>query len=138
MEKTEKKFPNIYALELYYKDDFDALKKLVELFSYRWKVQGRVSNVLRNKLVVLLALYMKDGYNKVTKGKAAEILGVEMNSINSMNLELRQGSYLFQDKMNTRINHLHPDLLKLKDYIKDLEKGGGQPLVLFRLHRKNV
>jgi len=127
------KSPQIYALELSYKDDFDGLKKLVELFSYQWKMQNRVSNVLRNKLVVLLTLYLKDGFNKETKNKACKILDVEINSINSMNLELRTGKYLTKDRMNTRINHLHPDLTLLKNYIGKLDTGGGQPLVLFQL-----
>lgn len=125
--------PQIYSLSLSYRDELDGLKKLAELFSYQWKIQGKVPNVLRNKLIVLLSLYLKYGFNKKTKLKASEILGVGIASVNSMNLELRSGNYLEKDLMNTRINHLHPDLILLKNYMDALNASGGQPLVLFQL-----
>lgn len=133
MEEIPKKTPQIYTLTLSYKDEIDGLKKLVELFSYQWKIQGRVPNVLRNKLVVLLSLYLKYGFGKKTKVKASDILGVDISAINSMNLELRTGNYLSKDTMNTRINHLHPDLMLLKNYMDELNGSGRQPLVLFQL-----
>ena len=137
MGEPKKKTPQLYALSLSYRDDFDRLKKLVEIFSYHWKMEGRVSNVLRNKLVVLLTLYLKDGFSSETKDKACAILGVEKESINSMNLELRQGNYLYKDKMNTRINHLHDDLKTLKEYTDRLKEGGGEPLVVFKFKLSN-
>lgn len=122
-----------YVLKLTYKDDFDRLKRLVELFSYRWKMEGKVSTVLRSKLIILLSLYLKNGFNKETKEMASKVLGVNMASINSMNLELRNGSYLSKDKMNTRINHLHPDLTLLKDYSENLVAKDTAPLVVFQM-----
>mgnify|MGYP001569800211 CR=1 FL=1 len=133
MENQPKKSPQIFTLTLSFKDDLDGLKKLVELFSYQWKIQGRVPNVLRNKLVVLLSLYLKYGFTKKTKTKASDILKVGIAAVNSMNLELRTGNYLTKDTMNTRINHLHPDLVLLKNYMDTLNVSGESPLVLFKL-----
>lgn len=138
MEKTTKKMPQIYALETRYIDEFDKLRKLVEIFSYHWKMEGKVSNVLRSKLSVLLTLYLKDGFNKKTKEKACEVLGVDISSVNCMNLELRQGNYLKKDEMNTRVNHLHEDLELLKEYVKGLPIDGGTPLLLFKMNKPNV
>lgn len=135
---AKKKSPKIYSLTMEHKDEFDRLKQLVQLFSYHWHIQGRASSVLRNKLIILLTLYLMYGFSKKTKEKASEVLSVHMASINSMNLELRTGGYLKKDPMNTRINHLHSDLLLLKGYVEDLEETKGHPLILFQLKRKNV
>lgn len=138
MSENKKTSPQIYSLSMEYKDELDKLKKLVELFSFQRKVKGEVSNILRSKLVILLALYLKDGFSRETKEKATEILGVATPSINSMNLELRQGNYLLKDKYNTRLNHLHPDLILLRDYVNTVSENGGSPFVLFQLKQTSV
>lgn len=110
--------PDIYlAPKIVKEDELDGLKKLIYLFSCHRKVSGVSSNVLREKLVLLLALYILYGYSKSTKEKAAKILTCEKPAINCMNLELRQNNYLIKDGMNTRINHLHPDLEMLQGYV---------------------
>jgi hypothetical protein len=107
--------PNVYLAPTIDKDDeLDGLKKAIYLFSCHRKVSGMSSNTLREKLILLLALYIKYGYSKDTKEKAAKILNVEKPAINSMNLELRSNNYLVKDHMNTRINHLHKDLEMLQ------------------------
>lgn len=114
-----KEEPQIYlATDVTTEDELDKLKKVTYLFSCHRKLSGISSSVLREKLILLLALYLKYGYSKETKGKAAEILAVKKPAINSMNLELRDREYLVKDMMNTRINHLHPDLKKLGEYIE--------------------
>lgn len=116
-EEKPKSGPNVYlAPDIVKEDEIDGLKKIIYLFSCHRKVCGVTSNILREKLILLLALYIKYGYNSKTKEKAAKILNVKKPAINSMNLELRHNDYLVKDPMNTRINHLHKDLVKLQEY----------------------
>lgn len=129
---TSKPGMNVYLMpEINKSDELDGLKKIIYLFSCYRKASGKSSNVLRDKLIILLALYVKYGYNKKTKDKAAKILNVERPAINSMNLELRLNSYLVKDTMNTRINHLHQDLQTLQDYINSTEDSN--KLILFQI-----
>ena len=116
--------PNVYLAPVIEKEDeIDGLKIAIYLFSCHRKASGVTSKVLREKLILLLALYMRYGYSKETKVKAAKILSVEKPAINSMNLELRSNAYLVTDTMNTRVNHLHKDLKMLQDYVKSIEDG---------------
>jgi hypothetical protein len=118
--------PQIYlATDVVVDEELEKLKKIIYLFSCHRKLSGSSSSVLREKLILLLALYLKYGYNKKAKSKAAEILNVKKPAINSMNLELRDREYLVKDMMNTRINHLHGDLEKLRTYVNEND---GKPL----------
>lgn len=113
-----KKSPKIYlAPEITALDELSQLKKLVYLFSCHRTMCGMTSSILREKLILLVSLYVKYGYNSEAKDKAAQILNTKRPAINSMNLELRNAKYLIKDPMNNRINHLHPDLEKLRTYV---------------------
>lgn len=112
--------PSIYlATDVVVDDELSRLKKIVYLFSCHKKMSGASSNVLREKLILLVALYLKYGYNDEAKNKASDILGVQRSAINSMNLELRNARYLIKDAMNNRINHLHKDLEELRKYVNN-------------------
>lgn len=113
------------------KDEFEVLKNLLFLYSSSRNLKGLTQKKLRPKLVQLLSLYIKHGYSKATKDKAAKTLGVTKASINSMNLELRRGEYLIMDEWNTRINHLNPGLKKLADYYNS--NGANPVLFLFEV-----
>lgn len=120
------KEPKIYlAKEVGVDNDINRIVKIVYLFSCHRKMMGLSSNVLREKLILLISIYIKYGYSKESKVTAAKLLGVDKPAINSMNLELRRSNFLTKDKMNTRKNSLHPDLEKLKEYI---DSNGEDPL----------
>lgn len=124
--------PNVYLAPVIEKEDeIDGIKKAVYLFSAHRKVSGTASKVLREKLILLLAIYVKYGYSKKTKDMASKILKVEKPAVNSMNLELRANNYLVTDKMNTRINHLNNDLRMLQEYMKAAE--GGPIIIVFQI-----
>lgn len=112
--------PSIYlATDITVDEELDKLKKIIYLFACHRKLNGSSSSVIREKLILLLALYLKYGYNREAKRKASEILNVKKPAINSMNLELRDREYLVKDIMNTRVNHLHDDLEKLREYVNE-------------------
>jgi hypothetical protein len=124
--------PNVYLAPVIEKEDeIDGIKKAVYLFSAHRKVSGTASKVLREKLILLLAIYVKYGYSKEIKEMASKVLNVEKPAINSMNLELRSNDYLVTDKMNTRINHLNSDLEMLQEYMQAVE--GGSIIIVFQI-----
>lgn len=129
-EKTKKSKGYIYAPSIIsVEDELDKLKKVVYIFSCHRRVRGEVSKTLRDKLLLLLSLYIKYGVNSETKIKAADILGIGKAALNSMNLELRREGYLIKDKINDRTNHLHKDLEVLKTYVEDSSETGIQILL---------
>ena len=118
-DDNKQRQPQIYlAPSISAKDEFDHLKKIIYLFSYQRKLNDKAVKVLRDKLILLLALYIKYGYTDKAKDKASDILNVDRKNINCMNFELRNSGYLVQDSMNARISHLHDDLKKLKEYLE--------------------
>ena len=118
-ETQHQEGPQVYlAPKIIVDDELSQLKKLVYLFSCQRKMSGQASTELREKLLLLVALYIKYGYNDDAKTKAEEILGVKRANINSMNLELRNQNYLIKNSMNNRINHLHEDLQALRGYVQ--------------------
>jgi hypothetical protein len=119
--------PNVYNAPIKSKNDLRQLENLVHVFStYKFLREGRECK-LRPKLVHLLAIYIKYGVDKDGKKRAEELLGATSASINSMNLELRNGGYLVKDTMNQRTNHLHPHLNGLRDYYLSLKEN--QPVL---------
>ena len=125
---------NIYMAPLKSDNDLRQLESLVHIFStYKFLREGRICK-LRPKLVSLLAIYIKYGVNKEGKRKAELLLSSKTSSVNSMNLELRNGGYLIKDNRNQRLNHLHPHLEGLRAYYLSL--GDNDPvLFLFKLDR---
>ena len=104
---------------LVFDDELDKLRQLIILYSCHQKLNGKSSVIIRDKLVTLLALYLKNGYSRETKNFAANVLGVKTEAISSMNLEIRNLGLMYQDKYNSRINHLCEDLIVMKGYLKD-------------------
>lgn len=123
--------PKLYNAPLNSDNEVEQLEKLIYIFSAYKHLKEGGNCKLRPKLVSLLALYFKFGLERDAKKKAAKILGTSIQSINSMNLELRSGGYLIKDKMNQRRNHLYPHLESLKDYFMNLD--GKPALFMFNL-----
>lgn len=111
---------NIYNAPVKSKNDLDSLKKTIYIYSC-YKALRDEGKKLRPRLIDLLSLYMKYGYNTETKSKATEIFGVKRAAIDSMNLELRRAGYLIMDKMNQNMSHLNDELNQLKDYFDGLD-----------------
>ena len=112
---------NIYQAIVRSENEIDSLEKILYLYSTYKYLKDNSCVRLRSKLVTLLGLYIKYGYNSESKDTASEILGVKKASIDSMNLELRKSGYLIMDKMNQRINHLNDELQVLGEYYRSLD-----------------
>jgi hypothetical protein len=100
-------------------DEMDRLRKVLVLYSCHKFIKNENQGILKGKLLHLLAMYLKYGYDKSTKEKAAKVLGVTLGAVNSYNLDLRKLGYLYTDKYNKHISHLHNDLHKLYKYVND-------------------
>lgn len=126
---------DIYQIEINSKNEFEVLENLVTLYSCYKNLAGVERKRLRYKLVTLLSIYIKYGYNKESKQKALEQLGVKRSNLNCLNSELRDGGFLIKSDMNTRDSFLHPELKELSDYYN--RNKGLPPNVLFTLHSHN-
>lgn len=129
----KRKLPPTYVITVPCKDEMDLIGSLIFQYSASLCSRGIVSLVLRKQLVSLLSLYFKFGYNREAKQLAAETFGIKIESINSMNLELKQEGYLVDDNMNKRIKHLNPELEDLSSFYKqtqDMDKR----IVLINFH----
>lgn len=93
---------------------------------------GQKSKMLRSKLVTLLSIYIKYGYNSESKDYACELLSLKKTNLNCLNSELREGGFLIKSNMNTRDSYLNPELETLSNYYKD--KNSERTLFLFNLY----
>ena len=130
MEKVNKK-PEIYIINIPCKDELNLIESLIFIYSSARVLRGLSVLALRPQLVSLLAIYFRYGYNKESKEMGSEIFNIKIVSINSMNLELKEGGYLVEDNMNKRIKHLNRELTTLKSYYD--KKGTLDALILTKL-----
>jgi hypothetical protein len=123
--------PEIYIINVPCKDELDLIGSLIFLYSSARVLRGLSPLALRPQLVSLLSLYFKYGYNRDIKEMGADIFNIKIESINSMNLELKEGGYLIEDTMNKRVKHLNKELTTLKNYYE--KKGTLDALILTKL-----
>jgi hypothetical protein len=130
---------NLYKFEIHSKNEFHVLEDLITIYSCYRTMTGKSAKMLRAKLVTLLSIYIKYGYNKESKQKACDLLGLKKTNLNCLNSELREGGFLIKSDRNTRDSYLNDELHQLSEYyqIKDdavlpegLKVNGENPLLL--------
>lgn len=102
-------------------NDITLLTKLVSLYSFQRVLIGDSNKILRPRLIDLIVMYLKYGYNRESKNKILEITGISEQQLNSFNMELREKKYLFKDFGNEKLGHLHENIVKLGEYAKNME-----------------
>jgi|688.fasta_scaffold657430_2 hypothetical protein len=122
---------NLYKIDINAKNEFDTLKNLITVYSCYKTIAGEEARMLRPKLVTLLSIYIRDGYNKDSKALACELLDLKKTNLNCLNSELRDGGFLIKSEMNNRESYLNPELQGLSDYYRS--NGTNPVLVLFSL-----
>ena len=128
---VKKNYMNLYKIDINAKNEFDTLKNLITIYSCYKTVTGSEARMLRPKLVTLLSIYIRDGYNKDSKSLACELLNLKKTNLNCLNSELRDGGFLIKSEMNNRDSYLNPELQGLSDYYR--ANGDNPVLVLFSL-----
>ena len=126
-----KRNPDIFIVNVPCKDEIQLIHSFISLYSSTRVLRGISPLSLRPQLVILLSLYFIYGYNKDSKDMACDLLTLKVGSINSMNLELKEGGYLLEDKGNKRIKYLNSELATLKEYYES--KGTLDALLLTKL-----
>ncbi len=125
-----------YTKTIQVEDDIHAFKTLAFLYS-AWRVAvGEVKNPLSEKFLLLLAIYLKYGYNNDSRNKAAEIMGIKTSSVVNMNHDLKAFDYLIDDKYNGRNKFLSKSLLNIKDNYETCIKNGKPMLFILKLADK--
>jgi hypothetical protein len=120
-----------YGLPVKSKNEFEVLQNIVKLYACYKTITGWKRKMLRNKLILLLSIYIKYGYSRASKDKACEILGLEKTNLNCLNSELREGGFLIKGEMNIRDSYLNPELKEISDYY--MSKGNMPARFLFEL-----
>jgi hypothetical protein len=126
---------NIYQIEIKSKNEFEVLQNLVTVYSCYKTITGWKHKMLRQKLVLLLSIYIKYGYSKDSKNRACEMLDLKKTNLNCLNSELRDGGFLIKGTMNVRDSFLNPELQELSDYY--MGKGDLPTNILFTLSSGN-
>ncbi len=122
----------VFKTDVKSKNEFEVLKNLITVYSCYKTMTGQKSKMLRSKLVTLLSIYIKYGYNSESKDYACELLGLKKTNLNCLNSELREGGFLIKSNMNTRDSYLNPELETLSNYYK--QKNSERTLFLFNLY----
>ena len=125
-------YVEVFKTDVKSKNEFEVLKNLITVYSCYKTMTGQKSKMLRSKLVTLLSIYIKYGYNSESKDYACELLGLKKTNLNCLNSELREGGFLIKSNMNTRDSYLNPELETLSNYYK--QKNSERTLFLFNLY----
>lgn len=122
----------VFKTDVKSKNEFEVLKNLITVYSCYKTMTGQKSKMLRSKLVTLLSIYIKYGYNSESKDYACDLLGLKKTNLNCLNSELREGGFLIKSSMNTRDSYLNTELETLSNYYKG--KNSEKTLFLFNLY----
>lgn len=122
----------VFKTDVKSKNEFEVLKNLITVYSCYKTMTGQKSKMLRSKLVTLLSIYIKYGYNSESKDYACNLLELKKTNLNCLNSELREGGFLIKSNMNTRDSYLNSELETLSNYYKD--KNSERTLFLFNLY----
>lgn len=122
----------VFKTDVKSKNEFEVLKNLITVYSCYKTMTGQKSKMLRSKLVTLLSIYIKYGYNSESKDYACSLLELKKTNLNCLNSELREGGFLIKSNMNTRDSYLNPELETLSNYYK--QKNSDKTLFLFNLY----
>ena len=121
--EKKKRMPHFFKINVPCKDEFALIEKIIFNYSASRCSRGVSSLILRQQLIALLSLYFKYGYNKETKELAASTFGIKLESINSMNLELKESGFLVDDERSKRVKHLNAELKVLADKFNSSNSG---------------
>jgi len=122
----------VFKTDVKSKNEFEVLKNLITIYSCYKTMTGQKSKMLRSKLVTLLSIYIKYGYNSESKDYACDLLSLKKTNLNCLNSELREGGFLIKSSMNTRDSYLNTELETLSNYYKG--KNSEKTLFLFNLY----
>lgn len=119
--------------ELNFESDIEIIEALVTLYCQRRVFRKEISRLPRAKLINMLSMYLRYGYNMETKNKLKDIFGEDdMTNINSWNRELRVMGFLIKDMRNENMSYLNNDLQQIKTYY-DIAKGKLDIKIMFTL-----
>lgn len=130
--RQKKLYVEVFKTDVKSKNEFEVLKNLITVYSCYKTMTGQKAKMLRSKLVTLLSIYIKYGYNSQSKDYACELLSLKKTNLNCLNSELREGGFLIKSNMNTRDSYLNPELETLSNYYK--QKNSEKTLFLFNLY----
>lgn len=119
--------------ECKFDSDLEVIEALVTLYCQRQMMLKKINKMPRAKLINMLSMYLRYGYNMESKKKLKEIFDEpDMTNINSWNRELRVQGFLIKDFKNENLSFLNDDLQQIKKYY-DIAKGKIDIKIMFTL-----
>lgn len=134
--ESEKKKTLAYDYYFPMESELDLHKALIMQYASAQLTMGKTPIILREQLVILLAIYLKHGYSPEAKKIALKVFGFKIaKQLDVLNHNLKKFGYLVEDTMNKRIKHLNKDLKLLKEYVDN--SPGNQYVVRYIMYIKN-
>lgn len=119
--------------DIKFQTDIEVIGALIILYCQRRVFLKTLNKVPRPKLIEMLVMYIKYGYNMESKEKLRIMFGeTDMTNINSWNRELRSQGFIHKDTFNENLSHLNEDLQIVKTYYEKA-KGKLDIKVMFTL-----
>lgn len=134
-QEKKQRMPHFFKINIPCKDEFELIESIIYQYSASRCSRGISSLILRQQLIALLSFYFRFGYNKETKELAASSFGIKIESINSMNLELKEAGFLVDDDRNKRIKHLNAELQILANKYNSTPAGAFDMWLEFELEK---
>jgi hypothetical protein len=106
----------IYFVKINSNDELDLIEKLLFFYSSTLVMRGKTRLILNDKLIKILAIYFKYGYNKESKKMVLDMTGIDNRLLNTSNFNLTEQGYLVPDLINIRIKTLNKELQDLKEF----------------------
>ena len=97
-------------------NEMDLIEKLLFLYSTSCKLRGKVSFVLSEQMISVLAIFFKYGYSSETRDMCMSIFDIDMKRVSSLTFNLKKDGYLVDDLMSKRKKELNKELIALKDF----------------------
>ena len=112
----------LYGTKVAVENDIELYERVVYLYSVKLFLEGKSQTILRKQLVTIMAMYLKFGYSRKTKKEIQKFLpGLSEGNLNNINHDLKDYGFLNEDPMSKKNKHLHPDLVKLKEYTDSVD-----------------
>jgi len=106
----------VFGVTINCDNDLELVTTMVRLYADSINLRHN-ELTLRPKTTKLLAFYVKFGYSKDTKQKAAASLETSAQNINVMNLELTKSGFLITSDRNHHQKYLNDELKALAAYV---------------------
>lgn len=120
MENKVKAFQVFYPMQ----NEFEVVRGALLRYLCMEYAMGRIPSIPSESLVTALVFYLIHGYDSDTKERIRRYCNHKnMQSVDQINLKLKQAGYLIDSKMSKKNKSLNPALQNLSQYLHNHKNG---------------